>query len=192
MPDKSLPEVTVDLYNLLSPLSSQDRRKVVSSAFALFDDGAAPSVAAGSSGHSDPNNGADSDFNGRSLGPNASRWMKQNGITREILEHVFHIDPGVVTIIADSIPGGNMSTQTANAYVLEGIRALLANDQASFQEGDVVTLCKHLGCHNVSNHAAYRRGLGNKVTGSKQSGYTLPAPGLKAGAELVRQLAAKG
>ena len=46
-----------------------------------------------------------------------------------------------------------------------------------------------MGCFDGSNHALYMKGKGNVLGGSKDAGWTLTGPGLKAGAELVKKLA---
>ena len=66
---------------------------------------------------------------------------------------------------------------------------MLANDDAKFSEKDAVDLCKHMGCHDDANHAKNRNELGNVVAGTKKSGFTLPAPGLRAAASVVKEMA---
>ena len=95
---------------------------------------------------------------------------------------------GKVDLIV-SPPGKSVREQTLNAYVLIGAQHFLQNDEAKFSEADAVGLCKRTGCHDQANHAINRTRLGNRVTGSKDSGYTLTVPGLEQAAALIKTLA---
>jgi hypothetical protein len=123
---------------------------------------------------------------GRIKGLKAAAWMKKYGITEAQLEQIFHLDGGKIEVIG-SIPGKSMREQTLNAYLLAGIQQLLQSDEPKFSETGAVALCKQGGCHNVANHSNYRNGLGNRIAGAKDAGYTLTAPGLEQAAAIIRQ-----
>ncbi|MAY74239.1 MAG: hypothetical protein CMJ31_05825 [Phycisphaerae bacterium] len=131
----------------------------------------------------------DPDVGAVPLGNRVKRWFKQSGLTAAMLEPIFHHEGGKVQIIAAEVPGNGKKAQTKNCYLLEGARCFLEKDEAKFAEADVVALCKHLGCHDSANHATNRKSLGNVVTGTKDSGFTLPAPGLKEAAALIKEMA---
>jgi len=95
-----------------------------------------------------------------------------------------------VEIIIDSAPGKNQKTQTINAYVLTGIAGLLRTGEPKFDDKTARATCRKLGCYGGTNHATYLKKPGNILTGSKAKGWALSGPGLKAGAELIKQLTA--
>lgn len=179
---KPLPEIVNEMYALLEPIGSEERQRVVGSVLTLLGEVATPKG-------KQPDQGAGDDGASMPLGRTAKRWMKQNGLTAEMLEPTFHHEDGKVQIIASDVPGNGKKAQTRNCYLIEGARSLLETDEAKFTEDEVVKLCKHLGSHDSANHAANRKSLGNIVTGTKDSGFTLPAPGLKAAAEVIKEMA---
>ena len=95
-------------------------------------------------------------------------------------------------MIVGEVPGDGKRGKSQNCYLLSGVRALLESDEPKFTEAAVVSLCKHMGCHDQTNHAKTRSSLGNIIAGSKTSGFTLPGPGLRAAAELVKAMAKQG
>ena len=181
----NLPSIVDGLYKLLEPLNPDDRARVVRAVLALLGEG----------GISAAGTEKDKEFEGDSapstFGAKATRWMTQNKITEQDIYEIFHKDGDSVDVIASSLPGNGKRGETRNCYLLSGARALLETDEPKFSEPDVVYLCKLMGCHDRSNHSAIRRSLGNMVAGTKTSGYTLPAPGLRAAAELIKEMASE-
>lgn len=178
---KSLPEIVSEVYSLLEPLESPDRQKVVGSALTLL--GEEPTTP---SKRQLGEEGSGSDE--IPFGKKATRWLKQNNIPIADIEEIFHCEGNDVEVIASDIPGTGKRAQTHNCYLLSGVRSLLSGDEAKFIDNEAVSLCKTMGCHDSANHAKYRSELGNIVAGSKSSGYTLPAPGLRAAAALVKEI----
>ena len=181
--NKSLPDIVGEIYKLIEPLESSDRLKVVKSAMTLLGEGASAVDVAYESGEVD-GRGAESKF-----GTKATRWMKQYGISDSELEEIFHKEGDAVEIIVHEVSGEGKRGKSRSCYLLSGVRALLASDEPKFTELDAVNLCKQMGCHDQPNHAKTRDSFGNVVAGSKQSGWTLPGPGLRAAAELVKAMA---
>lgn len=190
MTKTSLTATMTKIHDLLESLSSEERHKVVASALALLGDASTASPVGGAAGGAGSADDPSGGMNG--IGPKAQRWMKQHNVTQEDIEQVFHVEKDDVEVIAPSIPGKTRREQTANVYILSGARALLATDSAAFDDADAVSLCKHIGCYDTNNHTANRRSTGNCMSGDRKKGFVLPAPGLKAAAELVRQLASPG
>jgi hypothetical protein len=176
----NLIEVTSRLYELLHPLEPDERARALAAVRALLGD---PPVSDRGEAKSDERAPGE-----RGYGPQAARWMDQNAVSPEQVENVLHVDNGVVEIIASGIPGAGKKEQTLNCYLLVGLRELFRAGAPKFSETDAVALCQHMGCHDKSNHSVIRKGFGNSVAGNKDSGYLLPAPGLKAAAELVKTL----
>jgi hypothetical protein len=112
-------------------------------------------------------------------------------VSAEQLAHIFHIDGETVDIIADTSPGKNQKDQTINAYVLTGIGEYLKTGEAKFTDKAARESCKKMGCFGETNHSTYLKRPGNIMSGSKESGWTLTGPGLKAAAELVKGMTAE-
>jgi hypothetical protein len=186
MSDIKPAEVTSQVVDLLSPLESEDRQRVVRAAMMLL--GESPMVENKGTGGADPTGvGGEG---GSTIPQKALIWMKQNAVTMEQLQQAFHIDGGDAVVIAAEIPGANKKEKTLNAYVLAGISRLLSAGEPAFDDKSARALCVSSGCFDTSNHAATMKDKGNAFTGSKASGWTLTAPGLKQGADLVKGIGA--
>lgn len=120
--------------------------------------------------------------------PRAQIWMKQNSITPEHLDQVFHVSDGVAEVIAPQLPGKNKKEQTYSAYILAGLSQLLLTGDALFGDKEARALCERAGCYDSANHSVTLRNRGNEFTGSKERGWTLTAPGLKRAAEIIKEL----
>lgn len=184
MSDYSIPEIAGKIFELLEPLDSDDRKRVVSGCMAMLGE---DSIASNSRQvNIDTAEKEDPQF-----GRKAARWMKQNQLNLDHLEEVFHFHgDGTVEVLEIDVPGSNKRQKTLNAYLLVGAAALLANDTPTMSENEVVDFCKRVGCHDSSNHAGTRDMLGNRTTGSKQSGFTLTVPGQKEAADVIKSVSA--
>jgi len=177
-------DVTTKVYQLLKPLQSEERDRVLRAARALLGDtqiaepSAPPRKSMGESTGSYP--------------IQVERWMSQNSISREHLEQVFDINDGQVDIIVGAVIGETKKQQTINCYLLVGLKEFFRSGSAKFADADAIELCQRMGCYDRSNHATHRKSFGNQISGSREDGYTLPAPGLKAAAELVRRSGTSG
>lgn len=178
-----LPGIVGNVYKLLEPLEPADRAKVVKSALTLLGDDSS-TLAAPASSNPAPVGASDSG----TFGAKSIRWMSQNGISESALSEIFHKGDAGVEIIVNDVPGDGKRVKSQNCYLLSGIRSLLESDEAKFSESEAVVLCKHMGCHDSANHSKTRANLGNLIAGTKTSGYTLPAPGLRAAAELIKKM----
>lgn len=172
-------EIVKKVVGLLEPLTPEDRSRVIKSALTFLGE---------SLGQLEPNGDSsdDSELLG-DLKPSAKAWMKQYKITNGELQQVFHNADGTISIIG-GVPGRKKREQTLNAYVLEGIRSLLSTGKAYFDDQSARDLCESAGCYDSPNHASTLKNKGNLFTGSKDKGWTLTAPGLKHGAELIKEL----
>lgn len=120
------------------------------------------------------------------LSPRARAWMKQNSITSEEIQQVFHVAEGTADILVHS-PGKNKKEQTLNMYVLTGISKLLAAGDPVFDDKTAREYCRGAGCYDAGNHSFYLKGKGNLFTNAKDK-WTLTSPGLKRGAEIIKEL----
>lgn len=184
-----LPDIAAKIYDLLEPLDAQTRTKVLQGVLGLLGDSAVPE------GSSTPATahmvaGLGHASSRHVTGAKAQAWMGKHGLTDELLERVFHFDGQCEVITAPQ--GKNKREQTINAYVLIGAQHLLQNDDSKFSDASAVALCKKLGCLDQANHALTRTKFGNRLTGSKDTGYTLTVPGLDQAATLIKTIASGG
>jgi len=181
MAKKSITTITTQLHDLLKPLDPSERIRAVKATLMLLGDDASELRGdSGGSGDEERKSQGGTKRSGK-----AGQWMKANGVTEDQLGHVFDGSE----VIAAAAPGKNAKEQTINAYVLTGIAALLENGEATFDDKTGRAICKHLGCLNETNHAAYMKKKGNLLSGSKGGGWRLTAPGMKKGADLVKEIA---
>lgn len=177
MPTKTA-EIVGKIVDLLHPLPSEERQKAVSASLTLLGE---TSVAKQAPAHS---NEIDGD-----LPSKAQIWAKQNSISDEDLQQVFHISHGSVEVIASEISGKSKKEQAFNCYLLTGIVGLLATGNSSFDDKSARALCQSSGCYDHTNHATYMKDKGNELAGNKDKGWSLTNPGLKSAAALIKQIA---
>ncbi len=184
MTTKKPAEIVSDIVDLLEPFGSEDRQKIVRAALVLIGETVAPNVAA------DPQSSSDlADQQVEGLNQKAKTWMKHHNLSMDQLNQVFHLSNGVADVIASEIPGANKREKTRNAYIITGISNLLSSGEPTFSDQSARELCVSSGCYDSANHATIMKSKGNELAGTKDKGWTLTAPGLKHGAELVKSLA---
>jgi hypothetical protein len=175
-------DVATKIVTLLTPLNSEERQRAVQAALTLV--GESPAVLKEATGSDVEKNEAQE----TGIAPRAKTWMRQHGLEMMSLQQVFHLEGGNVEVIASKIPGKSDKEKTLNAYVIEGVRCLLASGEPGFDDKSARTLCKTHGCYNDANHAVYLRDKGNRLTGSKEKGWKLTAPGLAHAASLITEM----
>ena len=180
MSENQTTNVMVKIVDLLSPLNSEERQRVVKAALTLLGD---ESVKLAGNGKEGENGQEDFDFS-----PRANNWIKQNELIMEELEQVFHFGQDGVDFIASEISGKSDKEKTYSVYILCGIQKLLSEGTLTFEDKEARKLCEHLGCFNKGNHALYLKSIGNSITGSKNKGWTLTVPGQKKAALLIKEL----
>jgi len=184
MTAKTITEVTTSVFTLLDPLSKEDRQRVVKAVFALL--GESPAGIGGLAGATGGN--VDLGHDEKFVGPKARQWLLRHQLSRDKLEHAFYFQDGHVDIHLNTMPGASRKEQTANCYLLVGAKAFLESDQPQFSDSDAIALCKHTQAYDKNNHTTNRGSIGNMMTGTRQDGYALTGPGLKAAAELLLQI----
>lgn len=174
-------EAVRQLIATLTPLTADERRRAISAATILLGE---------SGGAAAPfDEGHDHDVSAiEGIAPKASAWMKKNGLSRELLDHIFSIDGGEIDVIATKMPGSSKRQQTVEAYLMCGLRSFIQTGEVSFVDKDARALCQKVGCYDTPNHSNYLKALGNRVTGSKDAGWKLTNPGLSEAAHIVKQL----
>ena len=136
MSEPNIPKAAMAVYELLLPLSVDDRQRVVRGALAMLGDPVAHKTASGDDPEEEP------DFSG--VGPKAKKWLKKFSITSEHLEHVFHFEGDSVELLDIDVPGNTKKLQTANSYLLVGAKQYLESDTASFDDKTAVEFCKRV------------------------------------------------
>ena len=182
---KSVPvDAMAQIVKVLMPLSSEDRKKVIKAALTLLgedrsrNDGSSSSIVDASDELDDTSK----------LPQRARTWMRQNDVTSDHLEQVFHQGEEGFEVIASHMPGNNKKEQTYNAYILSGLSALLASGSPIFQDKSARALCESSGCYDPANHSTHISKKRVEFTGSKEKGWTLTSPGLKRAAEIIKDL----
>ena len=176
MAEEMLDAVRV-IHKALGSLNPDERRRVISSAMALFGDAAVRAdipredVAQGSAGDDNV--------------PNSVKiWMKQNSITAEDIGRVFHKIDDAYSVIVSIIPGKNNREKVINAYLLEGVSKFLEKGEAVFEDKSARSVCERFGFYDSTNHSKYMKGHSEFVK-IKDRGWIITAPGLKSAARLV-------
>lgn len=179
-------DIVGKIVDLLSPLSTEERDRIISASRTLLGDVdvVVPKQPEGAGANA--KNETDDLL---AASGKAKTWQKQNGIAAEQLGEAFHSVDGKTDVIVGEMPGSSRKEKALNAYVLSGIAQLLATGEPTFADKDARALCMSSGCYDGANHAATLKGKGNWFTGSREKGWTLTAPGLKHGATLVKGLA---
>ena len=182
-------KVTMDVVKLLTPLDSEGRQKAIKASLTLLGEADVDMDSGGGRNGGDGDGaGAKSGGSLPGLSTKASVWMRQNGLTKVQLEHVFDIDGSNVSVLGGTIPGKSSKDQTIATYILKGVAQLLATGEPTFDDKSARKLCEDLGCYNKANHAVYMNSVGNALSGSKEKGWKLTSPGLKKGAELIKEM----
>lgn len=182
---KNPAELALELYNILLPHPSDVRQRAIQSAMASLGENVAPQLqGVGTSLRALAGAG---DFADLKLGPKALKWVQKHGITRAMLDEIFHVT-GDWGVTASSVPGSSKREMTVNCYLLSGLRGLLKDDVASVHESEAIAICKRLVAYDKNNHTTNRNSMGNKMSGAKPT-FTLTGPGETAAAELVKQMA---
>ncbi len=187
--EANLKEVSNSIYDALKPLDSENRKRAIYSALALLGETFAFGASAKPKpGREEEQEEAADDDTGAGLGTAAKRWATKYQISKEDLDHVFHIDGDKVDVILDHAPGKNDKERAINSYTLTGLGEFLRTGEAKFTDKSARDVCRKLGCYDPNNHAVYIKRPGNILSGNKDAGWTLTGPGQKAAADLVKQI----
>lgn len=177
-------KIATDIAELLSPLSSEERGRVVTAALAIVGESAPIKIINGAE-----NTDSGSEDEALPLSSKGKLWSKQNQISQSQLSELFHFEGGAAEIIMGEIPGSSIKDKVRNAYILLGLSNYLATGNATLDDKVGRALCDRFGIYDQTNHSKAFKG-GNELTGSFKNGWTVTAPGLKHGAALVKQASA--
>lgn len=195
MVTRDIASITSEVFALLEPRSPEERQRVVKAVFALLGDELSPAVITTRARDVGAGSGM-GDVRGAGAvagaGPRAASWARHHGLTQEDLDRAFYFHDGKVDIHVNEVPGASKREQTTNCYLLVGLRSFLATDSPTFTDPDAMALCRHTQAYDKNNHPRFRGSLGNLVNGSKDGGFELAGPGLKAAGELILAMRQSG
>lgn len=182
-----LTEAMAKVVEILSPLDSEQRKRVIHAAFALLGDLSPGGSTLATAAPPAPQTEAEASDLPSGISPTATAWLSKAKITREQLEQCLHFDGGKVQVIV--LPGSATKRidQVINTYLIRGFASYLETGDPSFSDQDARSLCEDFGCYDHTNHAKYLKEFGNRITGSKSSGWKLTAPGISSAGELVKR-----
>jgi hypothetical protein len=180
-------DILAKVIELLSPLKSEERQRVVHASMTFLGETQIDPIKPGESARTGSDGGADDDA-GAEFPARVRPWFKQSGLSMDQLQEVFHITKDKVDVIASDVPGKSAKEKTVNVYVLTGLSKFLASGESGFDDKLARSVCSSVGCYDNTNHATYLKAKGNYLSGSKEGGWIITGPGLKHAAELVKQL----
>lgn len=173
------------VVDVLSPLESDDRVRVVEASLTLLGDVTAirppPNQGQGTLGQQRAEN-----TRRLTLSEQGRAWADRNDISDDDLEHWYYFDGGTAKLLACPANVSKRSQQAIDTYLLHGLGVFLSSGEDTFSDRDARDLCEHLGCYDPTNHAKVYKAFGNKLTGSKSAGWKLTAPGRATAAALVK------
>ena len=114
------PEVLTKIISLLTPLESDERKRVISAAMTFLGE---TKIDFGKNGSV----GGNGDEDTTNFPSKVKTWMGQNSITKDELDQVFNIEDGKAEVIASEVPGKSIKRKTLNAYILAGINSFLTS-----------------------------------------------------------------
>lgn len=180
---KTAVEVVPKLYELLEPLSPDERQRAVKAVTVLLGDPVPlQRDLRGSMTTDEPLDAHDG------ISAKAASWIQKNGLTVTRIEHVFSIEPDTIDVIAAKMPGKSKRQQTVNAYLICGVKSYLKTGEVGFNDKDARELCQKLGCYDSPNHSNHVKAFKNFIGGSKDSGWKLTNPGLTEAGRIVKEL----
>lgn len=186
---KATPETLTAIIKLLEPLPSAQRQRTVAAAMMFLGEAALqrPRHEA-SATNTDTDTDNNDDDGGTGYAPQIAKWMKQNDVSAEELDQVFHFNQdGTFDLL--HAPGKSKREQTLNTYTLTGLGKYLAANDRSFDDATARSFCETIGCFDAGNHATILKNKGGEFSGDKTKGYSLTNVGIKRGAVLVKEVA---
>lgn len=181
-----LAAATAKVVDILSPLESEDRIRVVNASLTLLGESAG-SRPVPKRGHGGAEQGPTDGVHRVGLSEQGEAWAGRNGVTGDNLEQWYYFDEGTAKLLAIPSKVSKRSQQAIDVYLLHGLGVFLVSGEETFSDRDARDLCEHFGCYDATNHSKIYKAFGNKITGSKSAGWRLTAPGRVAAAALVKE-----
>ncbi len=175
---------TKGVHDLLAPLAPDLRLRVVRSVFELLGSPLSPTALDRVGGN--PSGRFADACGGGERSAAVRQWMRRHGVSDEALDRHFHRDGERTAVIDSPKATRTKKEQVANAYLLQGVAALLSTGVAAFTDDEARDLCRQLGCFDSTNHSKAYKDFGNRLIGSLGDGWRLTNPGLQAAADLLK------
>ncbi len=177
---KGIAEATTKIFEQLETLSPPERLRAVKAALTMLGEPTSEEPLAKAKVQTKEQIVADG------FSEKGKTWINKNAIKTSALDEVFHLDGGKVELILAKAIGNSKRSQTVNTYILTGLAAFLETGTTDFADEAARKYCQHLGCYDSPNHSNYVKAFGNRIAGTKASGWKLTAPGLVAAAALLK------
>lgn len=172
----ALADATKEILTVLSPLSSEERARVVRAALTLLGDNMP----------SGGNNASPEEGQAGKSERRSNQWASKQGLTEERIEQYFHIEEDKVTLLELPSSLGSNKEKAVAIYLLIGLGKYLLKGDPAFSDTEARELCTQFGCYDQGNHSKIYKDFGNRATGAKGSGWKLTNPGLAAAAALLK------
>src|SRR5262245_53981279 len=138
MTQKSITDIVATIVAELTPLQSEERQRIIQASLVLL--GESPSAISKKSAASQSDADDSSEMPAR-----ARTWIKQNNLSVDHIQQVFHAGSDEVEIIIPEIPGKGNRDKVRNAYVLLGVARLISSNEPKFNDKDARALCERYG-----------------------------------------------
>jgi hypothetical protein len=171
------------MIEILEPLTPEDRQRNINAALTYLGD---PGLASAPRSHAENLEGSPDE---RRTSPTIASRMRQYNIANAHLEHVFDFRNDGSFALLD-VAGTAKREQTLNTYILTGLGTYLATGERAFSDALARGNCEAHSCLDVSNHSKTLAAKHPEFNGDKSSGWTITIPGIRRGAELVKQIGA--
>lgn len=170
------------IIEALKPLNSEDRHRAVNAAMTFLGERASQKQKESPSAESE-NETDEGDY------PEPARkWMAKHEVSAEELDQTFHFENDGTFALHDA-PGKSKREKTLNTYILTGLGTYLATGERDFGDAAAREFCETVGCYDQPHHAKFLKGKGAEYSGDKKKGYRLTNVGMKAGADIVKEIA---
>ena len=179
---KTLAQIVGTIVDELTPLDPEERRRAVQAAMTLL--GETPVTLR----RADDDRNENEDV-AEGLPPRVAAWMRQ-ATFRWRSSSIPSTSQKVRLRSSHKFPGkiGERRSATLTCWQV-GVANFLRTDEQRFDDAEARALCERCGAFDPTNHAKYMKG-GNEFTGSRERGWTLTMPGLKAAADLIKEISA--
>jgi len=164
------------IINALKDLKPEERRRILRAAMVFYGESAKPS----------PEHEMEADDDG-TYPTGVAKWMKQYGVSANELDQALHFNNGSYEVL--QVPGASKKDRTLNAYILTGLGKFLTTGERGIDDATARALCETVACYDQANHSVTLKSTHPEFSGDKKKGYLLTNPGVKRGAELVKQIA---
>ena len=173
---KATPETLTTIINLLEPLSSAQRHRIVAAAMMFLGEAALqkPSrqqeASGGGAGNGNDGGEAEGDYP-----PQITKWMKQNDVSADELDQVFHFNQDGTFDLLHAPGKSKKGQKTLNTYTLTGLGKYLAANDRTFDDTTARSFCETSAVSTLVITLPTLKNKGGEFSGDKdlKEGYSL-------------------